>query len=81
MTQKLTIARIDSLAPRIDRKTGKMKARDVSDGGGAGLLVRVQPSCRKYYYVQFRRPAHVTKRNTGETRFCTSSKYSGLRAS
>ena len=69
MTQKLTKARIDSLCPRIDRKSGKRKAWDVSDGGGAGLLVRVQPSGRKYFYVQFRRPAHVTKRKTGETRF------------
>ncbi len=69
MTQKLTVARIDSLTPHVDCKTGNKKARDVFDGGGAGLLVRVQPSGRKYYYVQFRRPALVTKRKTGEIQF------------
>ncbi|MCZ6500369.1 MAG: integrase arm-type DNA-binding domain-containing protein, partial [Gammaproteobacteria bacterium] len=69
MTQKLTVARIDSLKPRIDRRTGKRKAKDVTDGCGTGLLVRVQPSGRKYYYVQFRRPAHVKKRKLGEVRY------------
>lgn len=69
MTEKLTVARIDSLTPRIDRKTGKTKAKDLIDGGGAGLLVRAQPSGRKYYYVQFRRPAHVKKRKSGEVRY------------
>ena len=69
MTQKLTVARIDSLIPRIDPSTGKYKSRDVIDSGGAGLLVRVQPSGRKFYYVQFRRPAYVKKRKTGEVRY------------
>jgi integrase len=69
MTQKLTVARIDSLTPRFDCKTGKTKAKDVTDGSGTGLLVRVQPSGRKYYYVQFRRPAHVKKQKSGEVRY------------
>lgn len=73
MTQKLSISFIDSLEPRFDLRTGKKKARDFFDPGGAGLLVRVQPSGRKYYYVQFRRPAYVKKRGSEEVRFETNT--------
>jgi integrase len=73
MTQKLSVSKIDSLEPRIDPKTGERKARDVFGPGGAELLVRVQPSGRKYYYVQIRRPAHVRKRGSHEVRFETNT--------
>ena len=67
----LTKARIASLAPDTESKPGKKLPTHAYDGGEknpavAGLLVRCQPSGKKYYYYQFRRPAYVKKRETGE---------------
>lgn len=65
----LNKARIASLKPRIDKETGKKKPVDafdaVSKSAVPGLLVRCQPSGKKYYYYQHRRPAFVKNRKTG----------------
>ncbi len=70
MPKKLTKSIIESLSPDCDprsgRKDGQIKPREIIDSGGSGLLVRAQPSGRKYFYVQFRRRAYVKKRKSGQ---------------
>ncbi len=67
----LTKDRIANLSPDTKSKPGKKLPTHAYDGGEkspavAGLLVRCQPSGRKYFYYQFRRPAYVKNRVTGE---------------
>ena len=71
--EKLPLSKelIAKLKPKIDDDTGRVKPAHVFDGGEkhpavAGLLVRCQPSGKKYFYYQFRRPAFVKNRKTGE---------------
>ena len=77
MAKPLTPASIKALKPIVDPVTGKLKPKDLFDGGGGkatkGLLVRAQPGGNKHFYAQFRRKSYVKKRATDEEVLETNS--------
>lgn len=73
LPEPLSPKRISALKPIVvNKKTGQKKSNTIFDtryapGGVAGLLVRCQPNGNKSFYYQFRRPAFVKNRKTGES--------------
>ena len=67
----LTDARIKALRPKISNETGNKRSNSIFDAVSKsavpGLLVRCQPNGKKSFNYQFRRPAFVKNRKTGES--------------
>lgn len=81
----LTSKVIAALKPGTNENTGKKTPCHAFDAANikavAGLMVRCQPSGRKYFYYQFRRPALVKNRKTGEkvlSKYATTTVCLGL---
>jgi len=66
----LSRERIAKLKPKLNKGTGKKRPAHafdaVSKAAVPGLLVRCQPSGKKYFFYQFRRPAYVKNHKSGK---------------